>query len=87
MKLSVLVKVAACELLRFSPNSITFQASLATPTDADNVVYAPFSNRSRDVEILPEPAKVGLEPAWVNECAVCDAPNCAKELYSPIYHS
>ena len=80
MKLSVLVKVAALELLRFSPYSITFQASLAIPTEAEKVEYAAFSNHSRDVPMLLDPAKVGLEPACVNECPVCEAPNCAKEL-------
>ena len=87
MNWSVLVKVDAFELLRFSPYSITFQAFLAIPTEAETVVYAGFSNRSRDVEMLLEPAKVGLEPAWVNECPLCDTPNCAKELYSLNDHS
>jgi hypothetical protein len=80
MNWSVLVKVEASELLRFSPYSITFQASLAIPTDAEKVEYAAFSNRSRDVPMPPEPSNVGLEPACVKECPVCEAPNCAKEL-------
>ncbi len=81
MKLSVLVKVDACELARFSPYSVTFQASLAIPTEAAKVEYAGFSNRSLEVPMPTDPAaKVGLEPACVNECPECVAPNCTKEL-------
>jgi hypothetical protein len=76
----VLVKVDACELLRFSPYSIAFQAPLAIPTEAEKLEYAAFSNRSLEVPIPLELAKLGLEPACVNECPVCEAPTCAKEL-------
>ena len=80
MKLSVLVKVAAFELPRFSANSIAYQAPLAIPTEAEKIEYAGSSNRRRDVEMLLEPEKVGFEPAWVKECPECEAPICAKEL-------
>jgi hypothetical protein len=56
MNWSVLVNVHACELFRFSPYSITFQASFAIPTEAEKLEYAAFSNRSLEVPMPLEPA-------------------------------
>ena len=39
-----------------------------------------FESQPRGADADRARRKVGLEPAWVNECPVCGAPNCANEL-------
>src|SRR6267142_5031559 len=49
MNWSVLTKTLLFELARFSPYTFRYHASLATPNDASQVVYAGFAKRNLPV--------------------------------------